>query len=247
MTAPVFLVPAEALHSDVVVVDGDEGHHAARVLRVRAGEAVVVTDGRGASVEGVVHDVDGGTVRVSVLRREQLPLPQPRIVVAQAVPKGDRAELAVQLMTEVGVDVVVPWMARRCEVRWDGDRAAKARARWQRTADAATKQARRRWALQVDPPATTADLVERVGSAAGALVLDAEASQPLSGLEVPSMGDVLLVVGPEGGLDPDEVGALEDAGAVSCRLGPTVLRTSSAGAVAAALLLAATARWALTP
>jgi 16S rRNA (uracil1498-N3)-methyltransferase len=229
------------------VLTGDEGHHAARVLRVRVGEPVAVTDGRGALVEGVVAAVDEGQVQVSVRRRQELAPPQPRVVVAQALPKGERAELAVQLMTEVGVDVVVPWQARRCEVRWEGERGARSRGRWQRTADAATKQARRPWALQVEAPARLDDVLAHVRRAACAIVLDAGGDRSLAEVAVPTDGDVLLVVGPEGGITDEESGELEAAGAVRARLGPTVLRTSSAGAVAAALVLARTSRWASTP
>jgi 16S rRNA (uracil1498-N3)-methyltransferase len=247
VSAAVFLVASTVLAGDPVLLDGDEGHHAARVLRVRVGETVAVTDGHGGRVEGRVLRVDGGRVEVSVDRREQEAAPQPRVVVAQALPKGERAEIAVQLMTEVGVDAVVPWQARRCEVRWEGERGARSRDRWQRTADAATKQARRAWALQVEPTVGTGQLLGRVRDSACAVVLDAAAPLPLQDVALPAQGEVLLVVGPEGGITDDELAELEAAGARCARLGPSVMRTSTAGAVAAALVLAATARWAVTP
>ena len=135
MTAPVFLCDGPVLVGrDRVVLDGDEGRHAATVRRLGAGEPVVLVDGAGLRVEGVVAEAGPGVLAVDVVSRTQVPAPSPRLVVVQALPKGERAELAVETMTEVGVDVVVPWAAARCVVQWRGERASKGLSRWRSTA-----------------------------------------------------------------------------------------------------------------
>src|SRR5262249_27760310 len=155
----------------------------------------------------------------------------PRLVVAQGIPKGDRAELAVAAMTEVGVDEIVPWAAARCVAIWRGDRVAKARDKWAATAREATKQARRPWVPAIaDSSVSTEALAAR--PAAVVLVLDEAATTPLATVDLPSTGDIVLVVGPEGGITPDEVETFVGAGAMPVRIGPNVLRTSTAGVAA---------------
>lgn len=247
MSAPVFLAPPAALSDaaagDTVQLDGPEGRHAVSVRRLRPGEDVHLTDGAGRTVEGVVASLDGrDRLVVQVVHVRTDPPPAPRLVLAQALAKGDRGELAVETATEIGVDEVLPWTASRCVVQWRGDRAAKGVARWRATAQEAAKQSRRSWFPVVSEPVGTAALAERVAGAALAVVLHEEAEQPLAGLAVPDDGDVLVVVGPEGGIAPEELQELEAAGALVCRLGATVLRTSTAGAAALAVLSAAS-RW----
>jgi 16S rRNA (uracil1498-N3)-methyltransferase len=166
-----------------------------------------------------------------------------RLVVAQGIAKGDRGEFAVQAMTEVGVDEIVPWAAVRSVVRWREERGDRARQRWVDTAREATKQARRAWLPAVAPAHSTAALAERLRAAAAALVLYEEAETPLSTVELPAAGEILLVVGPEGGIAPEELATFAAAGARSVRLGATVLRTSTAGVAALAVLNARLGRW----
>jgi 16S rRNA (uracil1498-N3)-methyltransferase len=240
---PVFLVAPGELGSPTLTLTGPEGHHAAAVRRLRAGERADVSDGAGTLAEGVVTAVGKDTVTIEIGSRRTVSAPQPRLVVAQALPKGDRGELAVELMTEVGVDAVVPWSAERSITRWQGDRGERALAKWRATAREAAKQSRRAWLPEVAALAGTAAVAQRVSGAARAIVLEADAALRLHQLELPDEGDVLLIVGPEGGISPAERAALGAAGAIEARLGPTVLRTSTAGAVAAATLLSRTARW----
>ncbi|MDQ1671024.1 MAG: rRNA (uracil1498-N3)-methyltransferase [Actinomycetota bacterium] len=244
MSAPVFLAEGRVLHAgDTVVLDGAEGHHAATVQRLRVGERVVLTDGRGASGNGGVLSVDRDRLEVLLSDVATHPDPQPRLTVVQALAKGDRGELAVSTMTEVGVDRVVPWAASRCVVRWEAARGQRALAKWRSTGREAAKQSRRAWFPEVTDLANTADVVDRLRRAAVAVVLHEEATEPVAALDLPSAGEVVVVVGPEGGISPEELAAFEDAGARACRLGPTVLRTSTAGPVALGVLLAKTARW----
>ncbi len=238
---PLFLVPPGDLAAGTVTLTGPEGHHAAAVRRLRAGERADVSDGAGRLAEGVVTGVGKDSVTIDIAVVHTVPAPSPRLAVAQALPKGDRGELAVELMTEVGVDEVIPWAAERSVTRWQAERGAKALARWRATAREAAKQSRRAWLPEVADLASTAALARR--AAAGcAIILEASAAAKLHELPLPDSGEILLLVGPEGGISPAERAALRAAGALEARLGPTVLRTSTAGAAAAAVLLSRT-RW----
>ena len=231
------------------MLSGAEGRHATTVRRLAPGERIDLTDGSGTAAECVVTAARPGHLELTVLARRSWPAPAPRLSVVQAIPKGDRGELAVETMTEVGVDVVVPWAAERCVAVWRGDRAGKGVARWRSAALQAAKQSRRYWFPEVTDVASTAAVAARVRGAALALILDPDAAQPLmtaaSAADLAGTpGEIVLIVGPEGGVSPAEHDVLARAGAAGARLGPTVLRASSAGAVAAALVLTAVQRWA---
>jgi 16S rRNA (uracil1498-N3)-methyltransferase len=244
MTAPVFLVAPRELAGDRVTLSGPEGRHAVSVRRLRVGEQLVLTDGEGSAVHGTVTAVEGkDRLEAAVTGRRTEPEPSPRITVVQALPKGDRGELAVETMTEAGVDAVVPWAASRCVTQWKGDRGDKALAKWRSTAREAGKQARRLRFPEVHDLMTTREVCGLLASAAFAAVLHEEGAAPLATAPVPGDGHLVLVVGPEGGVAPEELDAFAAAGALPHRLGPTVLRTSTAGVAATALLLARTGRW----
>lgn len=228
------------LGGDELVLDGAEGRHAAVVRRIGPGERVRLTDGRGAWAEGAVVAASKAGVTVAVDERGDVPAPAPRVVVVQAVPKGERAELAVEMLTEVGVDAIVPWNAERSQFRANPERVEKMLAKWRAWAFEASKQSRRTWFAEVAPVATTAEVAELLAGAALPVVLHEEAAVPLASLQVPAAGEIVLVVGPEGGIAPSELKTLD---AVPVRLGDTVLRTSTAGVAAAAALLARS-RWA---
>jgi 16S rRNA (uracil1498-N3)-methyltransferase len=242
MSLHVHLVPTLA-GVDVgaaVTVEGAEAHHAVAVRRLAVGEPVLLTDGAGHVAECEVTATGKARLDVVVRSLSSVPAPAPEIVVVQALPKGDRGELAVELLTEVGVARIVPWASERSVAVWRGDRAAKSLAKWQTTAREAAKQARRAWFPEVTPLASTADVVALITEAPLALVLHEEATEPLP-TELPDV--ILLVVGPEGGLAPEELTAFADAGARTVRLGAEVLRTSTAGVAAVSALLSRTSRW----
>ncbi|KND29430.1 16S rRNA (uracil(1498)-N(3))-methyltransferase [Streptomyces acidiscabies] len=247
MTAPVFVVEQLLGAGAEFVVDGPEGRHAVSVKRLQAGEPVVLTDGAGRWAEGVVTAAEGKdrlVVRLSPVSEE--PLPAPRLTVVQALPKGDRGELAVETMTEVGVDAIVPWAASRCITQWKGERGAKALAKWRATARESGKQSRRVRFPEVAELSSGKQVAALLAGADLAVVLHEDreyGSAPLAGVELPSAGEIVLVVGPEGGVSPEELALFEEAGAVTCRLGRSVLRTSTAGTAAAALVLGRTGRW----
>jgi 16S rRNA (uracil1498-N3)-methyltransferase len=191
----------------------------------------------------VVAAARPGALELSVLARRREPAPDPVLVVVQALPKGEHGPLAVDLMTEGGVDVIVPWAAQRCVTRWQGERGGRSLARWRSAAREAAKQARRAWLPEVTGPVTTGELVRRARAARLAVLLDPTGPVPLSALPLPQSGDILLIVGPEGGVSPAEAAALTGAGAVAAHLGPAVLRTSSAGLVAATIMASRSGRW----
>jgi 16S rRNA (uracil1498-N3)-methyltransferase len=242
-TPPVFLADAADVAGEVIVLSGAEGRHAATVRRLAVGERVDVADGAGTIAECVVTRTQRGQLELAVTARRTVPRPEPAIVVVQAIPKGDRGPLAVELMTEVGVDAVTAWAAERCVARWQGERGERALARWRSTAREAAKQSRRARLPEVTGPVTLREVTRIASAAPMAILLDSAAPEALAGLALPASGDIIVVVGPEGGVSPAEADALASCGAVRAHLGPTVLRTSTAGAVAASVLLSRSARW----
>ncbi|MFF9348284.1 16S rRNA (uracil(1498)-N(3))-methyltransferase [Streptomyces sp. NPDC014734] len=248
MTAPVFVVE-RVPEGPEFVLEGPEGRHAVAVKRLRPGEDVVLTDGHGRWTEGVVAAAEGKDrlhVTDLVAVHEEA-APAPRITVVQALPKGDRGEVAVETMTETGVDAIVPWQASRCVTQWRGDRGLKSLAKWRATAREAGKQSRRVRFPEVADALTTKQVAALLTTADFAAVLHEDRehdSEPLATVQLPAQGEIVLVVGPEGGVSPDELAAFAGAGARICRLGTSVLRTSTAGTAATALLMGRTGRWA---
>ncbi|GAB3221507.1 16S rRNA (uracil(1498)-N(3))-methyltransferase [Glycomyces halotolerans] len=238
---PVFLVDAlpESAHS---VLDGPEGHHAADVQRIRPGETLTLADGAGGLARARVTAAERGSLTLEILERRTVPAPDPKLTVVQALPKGDRGERAVQMLTEIGVDEVIPWSASRSITQWKGPRGEKARGKWAATAREAAKQARRAHLAHVAELHTTKQLLARLREAARVLVLHEEATAPLSGVELAGTGEIALVIGPEGSISPDELAALAEFGE-PIRMGRTVLRTSTAGPAALAVLQARLGRW----
>ena len=198
----------------------------------------------GLVAECVILQSDGYALDLEVQELRMHPAPSPRLTVVQGLAKGERGETAVETMTEIGVDVIVPWSAGRSIAQWKGERGAKSLAKWRSTAREAAKQARRCWWPEVAEPATTAKVAKLLAAASVPIVLHEEAELPLAGIGLPPDGqDVVLVVGPEGGITPEELMQFAEAGAAPYRMGPTVLRTSTAGTAAAAVLLARSGRW----
>lgn len=237
MGLAVFFAPDVA--ADQLALGGPEGHHASVVRRIAPGERIRLTDGRGSVVEGPVTAASRSGLTMAVESRWSTPPANPRLVVVQALPKGERAELAVEMLTEIGADVIVPWNAERSQFRSNPERVAKTLAKWRAWAFEASKQARRSWFCEVAEPASTAEVAALLAGASLAVVLHEEASLPLTSLAVPATGDLVVVVGPEGGIAPSELAAFA---VQPVRLGDTVLRTSTAGVAAASALLARS-RW----
>ncbi|WP_238419923.1 16S rRNA (uracil(1498)-N(3))-methyltransferase [Gordonia sp. 'Campus'] len=247
MSPPLFWADSVPAPGADLVLTGAEGRHAVTVARLGVGERILVGDGAGSVAGCEIRELKGkDTLVASVHDLEFEARAQPSVTLVQALPKSERSELAVDLATEAGVDAIVPWQAARCVARWTG-KADKGVAKWRAAASAAAKQSRRPWIPEVTDLATTIDVRARCAEvvAAGGVVavLHEEAAQPLADLPLADATEILLVVGPEGGLDPGEVADLTALGARSVVLGPEVLRTSTAAAVALGAIGVLTRRW----
>lgn len=247
MVAALFYVEAVPAVGGTAVVDGEEGFHAATVRRIRPGEELMLSDGAGTVADCVVEAADKRTLTARVEARHVLPRSQPPVTVVQAIPKSERSELAVELATEAGADEFVAWQADRCVARWEADRAEKGLRRWNAVIRSAARQSRRPHLPEVGGPLSTRSLsdwvADRVGAGSAVLLLHESATVAFADVPVAQADSVVLIVGPEGGVAEDEIEALTAAGAVAVRLGPTVLRTSTAAAVALGALGVLTPRW----
>lgn len=247
MVATLFYVEALPETGSLAVVDGDEGFHAATVRRIRAGERLVLGDGAGGLAQCEVERAGRDGLHARVLERWSVAPGCPPVTVVQALPKSERSELAIELATEAGADAFLAWQAARCVANWEGARVDKGLRRWRAVARSAARQSRRAHIPSVDGVLSTAALAQRVRDevAGGAVVLalHESASERLADVAVAQATSLMLMVGPEGGVAPDEIAALTGAGAVAVRLGPQVLRTSTAAAVALGALGVLTPRW----
>lgn len=235
------------------VLEGPEARHAVTVKRLAVGETVDIADGAGARLTGTVAEAGPGTLSLTVSAVVFEKPPAVRLVLVQALAKGDRDELAIETSTELGIDAVVPWQSERSIVRWKGERAAKAHAKWQSVVTAAAKQARRSWIPEVRPIVDSGALAKAVAQADLAIILHEDAKTPLRTVlagseelraaDAGSPREVLLIVGPEGGISPREVTRLSDAGATTALLGRHVLRSSTAGPAAVVLASDVLGRW----
>lgn len=246
MSAALFYVDALPAVGELAIVDGDEGHHAATVRRIRVGEHLDLSDGAGELAGCVVEEVGKGRLAARVLHRSSVPAPSPVVTVVQALPKSDRSELAIELATEAGADAFIAWQAARCVARWETPpKVDKGLRRWAAVARSAARQSRRPRIPEVSGVVSTTELAGGfTDGGAVVLVLHESATRPITDVALASAESVVLVVGPEGGLTDDEVAVLTDAGATAVRLGPSVLRTSTAAAVALGALGVLTGRWA---
>lgn len=224
-----------------ISVTGSEARHAVTVSRLAAGERISVGNGSGFVATGVIVSAEASEFQVEVESVTQEAPASPAVWLAQALAKGDRDEYAVQQATELGVDGVIPWSAQRSIVKWEGAKVRKGHDRWTAVVREATKQSVRSWIPEVADLASTA-VLGQLAAQTRMLVLEPTAKLQLSELELDSR-DLVLVVGPEGGIAPAELSRLEASGAELVRLGITVLRTSTAGPAALAVLSAKLGRW----
>lgn len=248
--ATLFYVDVIPAVGDLAVVDGDEGFHAATVRRIRPGERLVLSDGAGTLAGCVVETTTKKGLSARITDTWQARRPLPTVTVVQAIPKSERSELAIELATEAGADEFIAWQASRCVARWDADRADKGLRRWRAVIRSAARQSRRAYIPEVYGPMPTSALAmytaERVGAGATVLLLFEAADRALADIPVAQANSIVLIVGPEGGTSEGEIAELVGAGAIAVRLGPTVLRTSTAAAVALGAVGALTSRWGIS-
>ncbi|OMC01285.1 16S rRNA (uracil(1498)-N(3))-methyltransferase [Mycolicibacterium fortuitum] len=247
MSSALFYISALPGAGELAVVDGDEGFHASNVRRIRVGEHIDLSDGAGTLAHCVVEETAKGRLSARVRERFTVAAPRPAVTVVQALPKSDRSELAVELATEAGADGFIAWQAGRCVARWEGPKVDKGLRRWEAVVRSAARQSRRPYIPAVEGVLSTAALTQRVADAvaggAVVLALHESATEPFVELPLAQANSLMLIVGPEGGIADEEIAALAAAGAKAVRLGPAVLRTSTAAAVALGAIGALTARW----
>jgi 16S rRNA (uracil1498-N3)-methyltransferase len=248
MSRALFYVDALPAVGELVDIDGDEGFHAANVRRIRPREELDLSDGVGTVAHCVIEDAAKGRLSARVVGIRVVAAAAPQVTVVQALPKSDRSELAIELATEAGADGFVAWQAERCVARWDGTaKIDKGLRRWRAVARAAARQSRRPHIPDVTSVVSTVELVRltrNVVTAGGlVLALHESAEEPLAEVPIAQADSLMLVVGPEGGISDDELADLRAGGAVAVRLGPSVLRTSTAAAVALGALGVLTQRW----
>ena len=243
MTAAEFLVnPGEiSKETKTFTLDGDEGRHAATVKRMREGEVIHLCDGQGTRAIASVVKVHKNSLDLSIDQFTFEEAPEPRFVVVQALAKGERAELAVEMLTEVGADAIIPWRAEHSIGKWDS--VEKGLEKWRRTSRESAKQSRRAWIPEISNLKSTAEVCELMSQAQSVFVLHESADQALAACAIREQGTIMIVVGPEGGISPDELAAFSSAGARVVHMGSSVMRTSTAGAIAVGGLLMRSQRW----
>ncbi len=240
MSLPVFVHPGP--FEGTVTLSGPEGRHAVTVKRIQPGEQVLLVDGHGTHATVTVTATRGRDELTGEVDEVGVDMqPRPAVTIVQALPKAERSELAVDLATQAGADEIVPWQAERCVAKWLGPKAAKGVAKWEAAALAAAKQSRRTRIPSIHEPVTTAQLAALIAGRP-TLVLHEDSATQLREIDL-DVDELVLIVGPEGGIGADELAKLTDAGARAVKLGPEVLRTASAAMVALSAIGALTGRW----
>lgn len=239
MKPPRFYHPRNLVPGSCVALEGEEARHAARVLRLREGDAAVVFDGMGLALSGTVLSVSGNAVVVS-LGDEPLPSRESslRTILLQAVGKGAKTDFAVEKAVELGVSAMVPFFAARGDVKPIGERHGKRAERWKRIALAACKQCGRARIPDIAEPAAFAEALRAVEAERKFILHPAGEAIAFDG--APPRGGIAVAVGPEGGFTEDEIAEALRTGFARVSLGPRVMRTETAGA---AFLAAAQAAW----
>lgn len=245
MSRPVYVqeFPTPPTVGEIIELTGDEGRHAVSVKRTSVGEQIELVDGHGTRAVITVTGVSGKDRLTGVVDcTANEPASRPTVTVIQALPKAARSELTVDLLTQAGADVIVPWQAGRSVANW-GKKQDKGLAKWRAAARAAAKQSRRSRIPEITPVGDQAAVAALIQAAPLALMLHEDATGKITDQPVAQVDSVVLIIGPEGGISPAELDAFTTAGAHPVRLGPEVLRTASAGMVALAALGAVTDRW----
>lgn len=228
--------------SQSIEVAGDEAHHAIKVLRIKLGEEILVSDGAGNWIRAVVENIEKKTFMAKVLERGFQEEKSPRLIVVQGLPKSDRVKDAIEILVESGVDLIIPWQADRSISKWQKDSLDK----WQSAAVAATKQSRRFRKPEIVDGLSLSQLLEIESENSAFLVMHESATTKLSEVvtsKFAGMSEIIIVIGPEGGISDSELAVLEGIGAHIVGLGPEVFRSAHAGGAALSAVSALIGRW----
>ncbi len=237
-----FIAYTEDLNEQVITLKDDEAHHAIKVRRTQIGETIFVTDTKGLVIEAKVTEIGPGKIlKAEIINRETHVIENPIVCVAQAIAKGDRADLSIELLTEVGVDKIILWQANRSVSKIE-NKSDKLILKWQNIAKESTKQARRPFMPEILNCVNTNELVNQFSNFEKVIILDPDSPNNFFEEIKKISNNILLVIGPEGGIDQTEISLFKNAGVNFASLGESILRTSSAGAISSAILLAQT-KW----
>ena len=245
MVEPLFIspIPSDTKAGSKIKIAGAEAKHAMSVRRLQIGEPIAVSDGQGQKARGKVSQLSKDFLELDVESVENIERPKPQLVLVQALAKGDRDEMAVQACTELGIQTVVPWQSERSVSIWKPEKQDKHRLRWQTIATEAAKQSLRPFIPEVEQVLATGDLTERLKQFDLTLVLDPTSSTPLTSVSLLGHQSIAIVVGPEGGISPEELGQFRSAGLSLVGLGSGILRTSTAGVAVVSYLQATLGNW----
>ncbi len=245
MVEPLFIspIPSDTKAGSKIRISGTEAKHAMSVRRLQIGESLAVSDGQGQKVRGKVSQLSKDFLEVDVESIENIERPSPQLVLVQALAKGDRDEMAVQACTELGIQTVIPWQSARSVSIWKPEKQDKHRLRWQTIATEAAKQSLRPFIPEVEKVLGTSELVDRLKAFDVTLVLDPTSTTALTSVPVLGHRSIAIVVGPEGGISPEELGQFSSAGLILVGLGSGILRTSTAGVAVVSYLQATLGNW----
>jgi 16S rRNA (uracil1498-N3)-methyltransferase len=242
---PLFIspIPTDTKPGSKIKIAGAEAKHAMSVRRLQLGEAISVSDGQGNKARGKVTQLSKDFLELAVESLETLERPTPQLVLVQALAKGDRDEMAVQACTELGIQTVIPWQSERSVSIWKPEKQDKHRLRWQTIATEAAKQSLRPFIPEVAQVLGTRELAEHLKQYDLTLVLDPTANASLTSVQVAGHQSIAVVVGPEGGISPEELDLFRSAGLSLVALGSGILRTSTAGVAVVSYLQATLGNW----
>lgn len=222
------------------ILEKDEAHHAIKVLRLNLGEVIKISDGVKKWVSGPIIEISKKELKISVSEKGEFEEKKPELVLVQAVTKSDRNKEMLELVIESGVDRIIPWQAERSISKWQSDSAQK----WEIGIKEACKQARQIRLPKLMPMLTTAGVVQLLTKDAQAIVFHESASEKFAQMQLnQSLTSIYLIIGPEGGISPNELSVFENSGGKVVRLGETVLRSAHAGFAAISAVQTKLGRW----
>ena len=247
MSSAIFYIDILPKAGELAIINEKEAIYALNIRRIRVGEYIHLGNGTGTLCFCIVEKSNKNSLTVRALQLISISPPKLKIKVVQAIPKSDNSGLAVQLATEAGADIISAWQASRCVSIWQGSKINKGLKRWKDVAISASKQSRRAYIPEIEGLISTTKLIKQVSNSTSngsiVLVLHELAAMSLASQKLDKFNSIVIIVGPEGGISNGEMTMLAKAGAKAVRLGPNILRTSTAAAIALGAIGASTERW----